>query len=919
MTPDRWTDVQDLFLEALQRPADQRKDFVADACGDDDDLRQEVLSLLDAARETGVVDKLAKDVVAPITDHWRPGSPTDRRVGPYRIVREIGWGGMGQVYLAERDDGQFDQQVAVKVMRGRIGAESTTERFLHERQILARLTHPNVARLLDGGVTDDGAPYFVMEYVDGEPIDAYCDRHRLSVDERIQLMIDVGTAVQHAHQQLIVHRDLKPSNVLVTGTPEPGADGLQVKLLDFGIAKLLDAAAGEAPQTRTGLHLMTPEYASPEQVRGGAITTATDVYAMGVLLYELLTGSRPYQIEGKTPSEIEHIICEIDPDPPSTRVREERARDEDGKESGTPSGERPTAALGSKQRARRLRGDLDTIVLKALQKDPSRRYSSAEALVDDLRRHRGGHPVRARPNTLTYRMATFVRRHRTAVAAAALVVLTLLAGIAGTAWQAVRAAEQAERAAVERDRAQQEAVKAAEVQAFLINLFEAADPNEARGDTLTAFELVAQGVARIEEELAGQPEVQADVLSAIGRVYQNLGDYERAEGLAAGALDVRRETLGPTHPDLAESLNDLGVLNHHRGQFDTAAARYREALNLRRQALAAPHEAIAATLNNLGAVYHHQGQLDSAEVYYRDALAMRRRLADADSADLSVNIANLAMVRKYKGDYETAEALLHEALAIQRSVQGDDHPSVATTLNNLGTTLFRQRKNEAAGSVLEEALSIRRAVLGPEHPLTAQSLNNFAAAQKRLGRLDRAEALYREALTIRRQVLDPAHPAIASSLNNLALVLRDRGRLDDAESLLRESLELRQQLYGDNHPRVARALNNLAELHRDRDDPSAALPLYREALRIRIEALPASHPDIARSKGALGECLTTLGRHAEAEPLLKESYGVLADQMGPGDAATQRVGRQLVTLYQATNRDEEAARYQALLAPADGS
>ena len=903
MTADQWEQIQTIFVQALSRPLPERADFLDTACPEEDPaLRREVEALLDEAERPGPIDALASELVGPLTARWRGVPTADDRVGPYRIIREIGRGGMGVVYLAERADGQYEHRVALKVMREHTADADRLARFLHERQILAQLTHPNIAQLLDGGVTDTGAPFFVMEYVAGQPIHAYCDEHALPIEARLELVEAVGAAVQHAHQALIIHRDLKPSNILAF---EPGAADTghgTVKLLDFGIAKLLETLPNEAPRTQAGRALMTPEYAAPEQVRGEAVTTATDVYALGVLLYKLLTGRRPYRLDGASPAAIERIVSETEPLPPSEAAR----TPVDGAKPAEAVDRAAARATTPDRLARRLAGDLDTIILKALQKEPSRRYASVEALLDDLRRYRDGQPVQARPDTLGYRTKKFIRRNRASVMAAALVVVSLVGGLTAALWQA-------RIAAAERDQAQLEAAKAEQVTAFFVDLFGAADPSEAQGDTLNAFEVVDRGAAQIEQDLPDQPEVRAAVKASIGQVYQNMGDYERAQPLLEDALDLRRAALGPQHPEVAHSLNDLGVILHYRGEFEAAEARYREALQMRRQGLDAPHEGIASTLNNLGAVLHHQGSLDSAETYYRDALAMRQLLVADDDPELAVNIANVAMIRKYKGDYATADSLLREALAIQRAALGHEHPSVASTLNNIGTTRLEMGDEQGAIDALQEALAIRRTVLGAEHPLVAQSLNNLAAAYERIDRLNQAERLYREALALRRRLFGNEHPALTSTLNNLALVLRTRGELDAAEPLLRESLALRRTFYGDDHPRVARALSNLARLHSDRGAHETALPLYREALRIRQQALPGGHEAIAGDQTRLGVSLTALGRYAEAEPHLLQAHAALTDARGADHAHTQYIGQRLVDLYEAWGRPDKAGAFRTPL------
>jgi len=912
MDAERWDAIRDIFEQALSRPPEERVEFLSRACAGNEDVRRDVESLIDAFERPGPLDDLADELVTPLAISLLESSLVGEQVGPYRIVREIGRGGMGAVYLAERDDGSFEQTVALKLVPYHRAGEDLFVRFLNERQILAQLHHPNIARLLDGGVTPDGQPYFAMEYIEGRPIDAYCDEEQLSISERLELFVQVGDAVSYAHQNLVVHRDLKPSNLLVT------ADG-RVQLLDFGIAKLLADAGTLQGLTQTGARVMTPDYASPEQVRGDAVTTRSDVYSMGVLLYELLTGCRPYDLRGHTPAEIERIVSEEDPVRPSAALRSPRTIPSGATDSGARS---PSSLerVGAGRRAtldqlrRRLEGDLDTIVQKALQKEPTRRYSSAEALVDDVRRHLAGRPVQARPNTFGYRVRTFVRRYRGSVIAAGLVLATLLAGILATTWQAVRAAEQARIASEEREAAQREAEKTEQVKAFLINLFEAADPSEARGDTLSVFDVIHAGASRVTDELADQPEVQAEVLAAIGRVYQNLGDYDRAQSLTEAALEVRQSLHGTRHPTVAQTLDDIGVLLLHRGGFAEAEPLFRRALQIYTTAPRMPHLEAASTLNNLGAALHHQGRLDSAETYYRRALSMRQKHSPLDNAGLAESLSNVAMVRNYQGDHAKAESLLRQALELQRSTLADRHPAIAITLNNLGTTLLRRGDFDGAEPVLQEALAIRRSVLGEEHPRTAQSVNNLAAAQMNRGRLEEAETLYRESLALRRQLLGDRHPALATVLNNLGIVLRRQNRFDEAEPFLRQSLQLRWVVHGAPHPRIARAMNNLADLYTDQGAHQAALPLYRASLQMYRDVLPETHEDVARAEVQLGACLTALSRYDEAEPLLLDGYATLTARGGPQQRpATRRALRHLVDYYQATGHADKSAEYGALL------
>ncbi len=706
-------------------------------------------------------------------------------------------------------------------------------RFRYERQILATLDHPNIARLLDGGTTDDDLPYFVMEYVEGVPITTYCAATKLTVRKRLELFRAVCAAVQHAHRNLVVHRDLKPSNILVTEAGVP-------KLLDFGIAKLLavesSTDAVTLAKTMTAMRLMTPEYASPEQVRGDIITTATDVYALGAVLFELLTGERPHKLRDRSLAEVERAVLEASVERPSAVVAR---RD------------------GSSSRLRRaLAGDLDNIVLKALRKEPDRRYGSVEQLSEDIRRYLEGRPVQARNDTVFYRAGKFVQRHKAAVATAGAVTAVLVGFSITTAMQAARIAR-------ERDRAN-------EVTEFLVEVFEVSNPEQQRGD-VSARELLDKGAERVERELAGQPELQAAMMDSIGRVYRSLGLYDSARPLLERALAVRRQTLGDDHPDVADSVNTLAVLHSYQGDYEGAVKLYDEALVLRRAAYGENHQKMAETYNDVGETFRQMSRLAEAEPMHRRALEIRRRVLGPNHEDVAYSLHNLAAVVDDKGDLEAAEPLYREALALKRRVLGPEHPSVANTLNNLA--LLRRARNDDA----------------------------------------EAEALHREALAIRRKALGDAHPDLAVTLNNLGSLLRGRGDLNAAESLLRESLVMKQRLLGPSHPSTAVSLQNVADVLEAKGDLAGAERYYRDALDVLTKALPATHWRLGSVRAGYGSCLTKMGRYPEAEALLLTAHDGLKASVGEKNTRTRKAVESLVALYEAWGRPDDATRYRAML------
>jgi serine/threonine-protein kinase len=762
---DRRAEVDALFDAALDRTRAERSAWLAGACGDDPWLRDEVAALLAAHdRAEGLLDGDPGRLVTPA----RPGpgaSAAPDRVGPWRLVEEIGRGGMGTVYRAERDDGQFGQTAAVKLLtRGPDNAD-LVRRFVAERQILATLAHPNVARLLDGGAAADGRPYLVMEYVDGQPVTAHCDAGRLDVDARLRLFATTCRAVAHAHAHLVVHRDLKPANIFVDRS---GA----VKLLDFGIAKLLggpppgaapgdggpDAAPVPNAETRAGQHPMTPAYASPEQVRGAPATTATDVYGLGLVLYELLCGRPAQRPAGGSYDEVARAVLTDEPARPSAAPA--------GAAGDAPDQAAVAAARGTTpaRLARRLRGDLDAVVLHALAKDPARRYASAEALALDVERHLAGLPVQAGGAAPAYRVGKFVRRHRWGVAASAGFVV-LLAGYAATATLQAgreRRALASERAALARARA--EAAKSEQVTRFMMAMFAAGDPGEARGETVTAREILRRG-AEQADRLGAEPVAQAQLLDVVGRVHASLGEYGRAQPLLERALDLRRRALGDAHPDVARSRSHLGALLTARGDFAGAEGELRRAL-----AGARPGAERAADLVRLGAVRIERGDLDDA------AALLGRALAEgAPDSTAAAALDQLAFVDSRRGDLAGAERRYRDALARRRRLFGDDHPDVAQALNNVAAVLAQRGRASEAAAAYADVLARRRRLLGGDHPDVAVTLTNLAVVTAEQGDVAGAVPRYREVLALRRRQLGDAHPQTLRAAQNLGVALARSG------------------------------------------------------------------------------------------------------------------------------------------------
>lgn len=756
---DRWTEIDNLFAAALDRPQEERPAFVRGATAGDPDLLHEVSDLLQAFDEaqdyveqsgSKMIGRLCQDLAlwdkAPIPDM------EGALLGPWRLVRHIARGGMGSVYLAERADGRFEQQVAVKVLRRGLDTEDIVARFLAERRILASLDHPNIARLLDGGETPDGRPYLVMEYVDGDPITSYAEARQLGLDARLGLFASVCRAVQHAHRHLVIHRDLKPSNVLVTPAGE-------VKLLDFGIAKILDPDDPETPAgpTLTGVRLMTPRYASPEQVRGNVVTTASDVYQLGLLLYELLAGQSPVACDGLSRSELEQRVLAEVPELPSRIVSEAVAR-------------RQRVTLPRLRRD--LQGDLDQVVLMALRKEAGRRYPSVGALVRDLERYREGLPVHAAPDSARYRIGKFVRRNRAQVVAA-LLVLILVAGYVTTVTL------QGRRIAAERDRAALEAARASQVTGFMVNLFEGANPDQAGGREITAGELLDLGARRARTELPNQPEVHAALLSAIGQSYAALGRFQDARPLLEEAI-----AMGGFNDDGRRVLDMIGLADV---VFHTDMASgldlYRDALRTAEQRLGPDHRITGRVL----AQYGEALSLGTDSVEHSIELRERAVAVLQEHPGAQDDLAFALAVSAYGQPAGEAIRRMQEALILRRRLYGNRHSAVAASLNDLA--LVSERTDPlAADSLMSEAIVILKEILGPEHTATLRSLNSLAALRRARGAFAEAEPIYREILRIRRAVYPAQRVLLAYGLYGMGLVLVGLERPVEGEAHLREAL-----------------------------------------------------------------------------------------------------------------------------------
>ncbi len=898
MEPERWRQVDRLFAAALERPPAERGAFLAGAAGPDRALHDAVERLLLADEEARTflerpAAPAAASAAGAAAETLAPGTP----IGPYRVERLLGRGGMGEVYLAARADGQFERRVALKLIRHGARHPEAALRFRAERQVLARLEHPAIARLYDGGETGDGIAYLAMEHVEGEPLDAYCDRRRLGVPERLALFRRLLDGVAYAHQNLLVHRDIKPGNVLVTPAGDP-------KLLDFGIAKRLDPESGEG--AATSLRPMTPGYASPEQVRGEAVTTASDVYALGAVLYELLAGRTPYRLASDLPHELEAAILGQEPEPPSQAVRK-----------AGPEGAATCAARRARPRelVRRLAGDLDTIVQKALRKEPARRYRTVGELAADIDAHLAALPIAARPDTVLYRGGRFVRRHRLGVALAAAACAAIAVVFAG--------------ALVERDRARRERDKARQALSFLTEVFAHADPYQQGADEVTARQLLDTGARRAARELGGDPEVQAALLHAIGTASVGLGRVAEAAPLLRRALLLRR-AHAPGSPDLAESLEDVGWVEFLESDFAASEAHLREAVALRRRLARGDSRQLAFALNRLGAVLSEELQttdeahLVEIEALHREALAIYRRGPGPAGEGVAAALMQLAKVSRARGDLAGAAALMRRSLAISGARLGDAHPETSNGRRLLAQILIARYQLAPAEEQLRRTLVAQRRVLPAGHPDIAWTANDLGLVRMRQGDFAGAEALFREALATALRERGEAHAETAVVLANVGSAVHEQGRLEEAAVLHERALAVRRALHGERHVYVAQSLGNLARIRSAQGRHDEALDLARRSLAINREILPADHHELASPLRSLGAVLLARGEPAAALPYLRDGLERARRSQGPGSLFAARIEISLGECLAALGRRAEAAallrhgeRTLAAILPAD--
>ncbi len=841
-----FADLEELFNQASDLDEAARRNFIAQLQQSNPETAAELIQLLQLDRQL-VKDNL---MTVPPPMHadrlLQADSMLGRTLGAYTLTELIGCGGMGNVYLAQRTDQEYEKHVAIKVVQIHHNDQRIQDWFRSERQILANLEHPDICRLLDGGTDQQGRPYLVMEYVKGKTITEYCDSNRLNLKQRLRLFQKLCNAVSHAHRNLVIHRDIKPSNVLVT-------DDGQLKLMDFGIAALTQADADNQDTASSILHIQTPGYASPEQVKGLSCTTGSDIYSLGVLLYELLVGQRPFSLTDLSPIEAQTTILKSTAPAPSTRVLNPA---ETADAALPPWQSRRLDSPG--QLSRHLRGDLDAIISKCLNKDSSERYSSVEKLSADVTDYLALRPVLARNGHMRYRLAKFIRRHRVGVAVAAIVITS-------TGYQQLQLLQERDSTVLERDKAEQ-------IKDFMVELFEVSDPSESRGNSITVREVLDRGAQRIDSELQEQPEIQAELMATIGSVYGNLGLYEQGETLIQRALDNRiQENNGET----LEAARDM---------------------------------------HSLGELFRLGGNLQDAERFHRQALTIRQRLLGNNHQDTAISMSDLGITVFNLGKNLEAKNLYEQALALYRELPGDNRLEISSTLNNLAQVNHLGLNNHAEAEPLyRESLVLIEQLFGKVYPERLTHLSNLAQVLWEQGNPVEAETMYREVLTTRRQLLGDRHAYVARVSSTLGLLLTDMGQYAEAQAMYQQALDIFYEQVGENHWFGATVLTHMADLQQLQGNYLESEQMIKRAISIFEQALPADHWRLAYARSILGISLAGQGDYQQAEQLLAENYRVMQAALSEKSINIQNTLKRLVKLYELWDKPKRADSYKANL------
>ncbi len=860
----QWARAQQLFHEASALPADAWDAYLAQQTSSDTSLRARVLAMLteDAHHGSLLDDGLAAVAHAVLTDAGA-SLPSQTEFGPYRLLRKIGEGGMAVVYLAERQD--LGSTAAVKLLHDPWLSPARRQRFASEQRTLAQLNHPGIAHLHDAGELPDGTQWIAMEYVDGESLTTFCRTHTLSLDARLQLFREVCDAVQHAHGHLVIHRDLKPSNILVR------SEG-RVKLLDFGIAKHLEPTDSDVSRTRTGLQLMTPAYAAPEQLRGEATGVTTDVYALGVVLYEMLAGKVPFDITGRTPGESEAMILTAVPERPSVAAR-----------ASTHAADASAASWE----------DLDVLCFTAMHREASRRYRTVDALIRDIDHYRRKEPLEARPDSTIYRLGKFVRRHRGALTATA-GVLSLLMATGVLSASRIRDARDA--AIIEADRAQR-------IQRFTLSLFAGGTESSEPGDSLRAVTLVERGVVEAAT-LGAEPVVQAELYQTLGGIFQKLGRLDRADTLFQQALRSRRR-LAADHPDVARSLVAIGLLRVEQSRLPEAEQLVRDGLALSQRVRPAGHLDIAVATTALGRVLEERATYADAITVMREALRLHTAIAPI-SPDVVTAATQLGNDFFYAGDYDGADSLFRQSMTVARALYGDRHPLVADALINLGAVRFQRAEYAEAERFDRDGLKIIQFVYGPEDPRTASALTMLGRALVAQTRFTEAVPLVKQALAIQERVYGRVSPKVASTVNELGIMALREKKFDDADAYFARNADIYRAVFKRPHNLLATALANRGSVFAARGDNIQAERYIRDAIGVFGQTVAPTHVDIGIARVKLGRVLMRQGKFSDAERESAAGLDILVPQMSPAASWLKNARSDLVQIYDSLGQTAKA-------------
>ncbi len=880
MDQKRWERIQEVFHYALEMSDPDRRAVLESLAREDADLASEVQSLLDEDARTSLIDRdissVASDVVATSESQ---DILSQQQFGAYRIIRMLGEGGMGVVYLAERSD--LETKAAIKILRDAWLSPARRERFLSEQKTLAHLEHPLIARLYDSGTLPDGTPWFVMEHVEGTPVTEYCKANASGIRERLTLFRSICEAVQFAHNNLVVHRDLKPSNILVR------ADG-SVKLLDFGISKQLHADGDVREQTRTAVRMMTPAYAAPEQIRGEPIGLHTDVYSLGVVLYEMLVGRLPFDLSGHSPADAERVLLEREPEKPSSAARRMATVSAGAAHAGSISGSSWT--------------DLDVLCLTAMHKEPERRYRTVDALVRDVDHFLRQEPLEARGDSARYRLGKFTRRNRARLSAAALVIVSVI-GL--SIFYTVRLTEA-------RNAALAEAARAGQLQRFTLNLLQGGDEFVGPADSLRVISLIDRGVQEARS-LSNDPTMQAQLFETLGSIYLQLGKLDQADTLLKLSLSARQAIHGREHSDIAQNLVGLGMVKNARAEYDSAQALVARGLAMSKRLLPPGHPAIARASAQLGQVLQESGDYDAA-IAVLDSGVRLQTVSSVATPELSATLTELANVHFYKGNYAVSDTLNRRVLEIDRRIYGPRHPSVANDLINLGAIQFEFGKFTEAERYYREALAITRPWYGDNHPSTAANLTMLGRALVSQQRLDEGASVLQEAVAINERAFGPVHPRVASALNELGRVAQQQGRLDEAETNFRRMEQIYRTVHKNKHYVIGVAMSNIGGVMKERKRYADAARLFEDVLQLYKTELTPDHQLVGIARVRYAEILLLQKRYVDAEREASAGHTIIGKQPSPPAVWMDRARQALVSIYDSTGRTELAMPYKGALA-----